>query len=67
MRPKQYLHLATMTPLVFFAACGGNSMMSEDAATEETAPTATLPPYRVYDTNEGSGDLTVSLVAPTRS
>ena len=45
--------------LMWLTACGGGPEPADDAALAEPVPSATALPYRVYVTNEGSGDLTV--------
>ena len=48
--------------LIWLTACGGGPEPAEptaDGAVAEPASVAAAPPYRVYVTNEGSGDLTV--------
>ena len=42
--------------MMWLTACGGGP---EPAQSDVAAVAATAPPYRVYVTNEGSGDLTV--------
>ena len=47
--------------LMWLTACGGGPepAVNDVAAVAEAVPSVTAPPYRVYVTNEGSGDLTV--------
>ena len=51
--------IALAGALMWLTGCGGGAETSDDAAVAAPPPSTTAPPYTVYVTNEGSGDLTV--------
>ena len=51
--------VAFASAFVWLAACGGGPEPAENTAAAEPVRSASAPSYRVYVTNEGSGNLTV--------